>query len=732
MIARWKALGWSLLILLSTAGMAHGQQQSPADQEIAQAIARGVDFLKASQDPDGYWNDPEQQSHRLGVTALAGLALLENGVARDASEITKARAVVSKLARESDQTYDLVLAILFLARAQQGSRGEADALIKTLGHRLSLGDHAGSWDYTVPREEPESRSTPSRSRRAEARKAARRSQSLWSQGDNSNTQFALLGLWAAGRHGFDPDEALESIDYHFRSTQLDDGHWGYRQGMPGSEAMSCAGLMGLAIAASRPSLAERQTARARGAALAADPAFIKALSAVSRDARRAGPHSEIYYLWSLERVCVALGLLSLDGFDWYAHGARILVDRQENDGSWRNDRWGGRFPGTCLALLFLRKANLAFEIDRVLRLPKPGSGTDLVATTAARDPQDPAGPTTPVAPDTMPPPPTPAEPAGEAGKDDVRVVVTGASEQSFPKISVQFEVKRPDGSFLLDAGRDDFRVTEDGRDVDVVEFQAPRTKESIPTTLVLVVDRSKSMEEEDRIGGLKRAVASFLEKLPEGSKVAVIAFGSEIHRLSLFTTDRGRIKKAVDALEPDGSTCFYDAVADALELLKAESGRRAVLALTDGEDTSSQSANLESVIASARRLGLPVYTLGLGSEDEIESADLRRLATSTRGQYYPARSADQLRAIYEQIAERIRSSYTLLYQSEHPVPDGTLRPIRISYRGSRAVGEAAVFIPGMVVPAGGWSPLFLGLVAALTTLVVLPGKLARRSKAHSG
>ena len=435
-------------------------------------------------------------------------------------------------------------------------------------------------------------------------------------------------------------------------------------------------------------------------------------------------------MWSLERVCVALGLLSLDGFDWYAHGARILVDRQENDGSWRNDRWGGRFPGTSLALLFLRKANLAFEIDRVLRLPKPGSETELVATTAMR----PSGPraSTPVAADPVPPPPTPAEPAGEAGKDDVRVVVTGASEQSFPKISVQFEVKRPDGSFLLDAGRDDFRVTEDGRDVDVVEFQAPRTKELIPTTLVLVVDRSKSMEEEDRIGGLKRAVASFLEKLPEGSQIAVIAFGSEIHRLSLFTTDRGRIKTAVDALEPDGSTCFYDAVADALELLKAESGRRAVLALTDGEDTSSQSANLESVIASARRLGLPVYTLGLGSEDEIEGADLRRLATSTRGQYYPARNADQLREIYEQIAERIRSSYTLLYQSEHTVPDGTLRPIQIAYRGSQAVGKAAVFIPGMVVPAGGWSPLFLGMVTALTVLVVLPGKLTRRNKAHLG
>jgi hypothetical protein len=187
MIAQWRALAGSVLVLLATAGTVHGQQESPGDQEIARAIARGVDFLKTSQDSNGYWNDPEQQGHRLGVTALAGLALLENGVARDASEITKARAVVSTLAKESDQTYDLVLAILFLARAQQGSRGEADALIQTLGRRLAVGGHAGSWDYGVPREEPESRATPGRARRKDNRKAGRRSQPLSSEGDNSNT-----------------------------------------------------------------------------------------------------------------------------------------------------------------------------------------------------------------------------------------------------------------------------------------------------------------------------------------------------------------------------------------------------------------------------------------------------------------------------------------------------------------------------------------------------------------
>ncbi len=253
------------------------------------------------------------------------------------------------------------------------------------------------------------------------------------------------------------------------------------------------------------------------------------------------------------------------------------------------------------------------------------------------------------------------------------------------------------------------------------------TSELIPTTLVLVVDRSGSMRNEDRIGGLKRAVAAFLEKLPEGSRVALVSFASEVDRRPAFTTDLARIRGEVDGLEADGSTRFYDAVAMALKILEGESGRRAVLALTDGEDTASSEATLGSVIDSARGLGLPVYTLGLGSEGEIRSQDLRRLADSTRAQYYPARRADQLRAIYEQIAERIGSGYVLTYQTDRTLPDGTLRPIRVSYRGGRSGGEAAVFIPGMVVPAGGWSPLFLGLTALLGTLLFLPSYIIRRT-----
>ena len=315
-----------------------------------------------------------------------------------------------------------------------------------------------------------------------------------------------------------------------------------------------------------------------------------------------------------------------------------------------------------------------------------------------------------------------------AGPDDVKVAVTGTSEQSFPRISVQFEVKRPDGSFLLDAGRDDFRVTEEGRPVDVVDFRAPLTTEAIPTTVVLVVDRSLSMEEENRIGGLKKAVHSFLEKLPDGSRVAVIAFGSEVDRLCTFTTDRGQIKTAVDALEPAGATRFYDAVAEALEMLDHEPGRRAVLALTDGEDTFSQSASLESVDRDREPDRAPGFYVGTGLQGGDRGARTfvvwrsRRAGSITR----PVMPISSARS-YEQIAERLTASYTLIYQTDRKIPDGTLRPSALIYRAmTRSAGETAVFIPGMVVPSPGWSRLFLFLLLTLGVLFALPSLLTRR------
>jgi len=325
--------------------------------------------------------------------------------------------------------------------------------------------------------------------------------------------------------------------------------------------------------------------------------------------------------------------------------------------------------------------------------------------------------------------PMKAAPPEDGAENDV--VVTAASDAKFPEITVEFEIKRPNGSFLLDATREDIRVTEEDQPVKILGFEAPVTTERHPTTVALVVDRSLSMLQENRIGALKRAVLTFVNGLPAGSRVAVVAFGSDVEVICPFTEDIQEVTLAVTALQPMGATRFYDAVAEALELIGGESGRRVVLALTDGEDNSSRFANIDSVILGARRIGLPVHTLGLGSEDEIRSDDLRHLATETRGQYYPARDVGQLKFIYEQIAKRLSSSYTLSYRSDRPLPDGTLRPVRVYYRASKKSGETAVFVPGMVVPAGGWPKLFLLLVAFLVGLSAVPGWLTRRGNTRT-
>lgn len=691
----------SLVFLGSSPALAY---DGPSDDEVAKSIARGIEFLRDQQAPSGSWQFSFSQDHELGMTALAGLALMENGVPVTDPAVERAARVVRRLSAESNQTYDISLAILFLARAQLDSERSEDERISSLADRLARGGNAGEWGYFVPLGEDDG-----------APPSARRMRRMFGNqgpGDNSNTQFALLGLWAASRHGFDANDALEAIDTHFRKTQTREGHWGYRPGMLPGNAMTCAGLMGLAISSARPKLAERQTARARGTALAADPQFAEALNAVGRDARGLNRSSDIYYLWSLERVCVALGLRELEGFDWYAAGARDLLARQEGDGSWPDQPWG-KLPNTCLALLFLRKANLAFELDRVLKLP--GS---------AKPVKDDGGPTKPSD--------EPVDPPAAAQVDgDAQVIVTSVSEK-FPEVSLEFEVKRPDGSFVLDARAGDFRVTESGQGVSILGLQSPTSTEAKPITVVLVVDRSWSMKEEDRIGGMKHAVATFLNGLPAGSRVALIAFGSEVKVARPFTSDVKEVEAAVNAVTPGGLTRYYEAVAKALELIENESGRRAVLALTDGEDTSSKSASLESVVLAARRIGVPVHTLGLGSEDEIESDSLKKLATATRGQYYPARRADELRTIYEEIASRLKASYTLTYRTAQKLPDGTLRPVRVYYRAARQAGETAVFIPGMVVPESGWSSLFLVLLLLLAGVAVLPGRLGAWRARHAG
>lgn len=185
--------------------------------------------------------------------------------------------------------------------------------------------------------------------------------------DNSNTQFATLGLWAAGRHGVPMERALARLAERFQVSQGQDGGWIYyygRGGAPLSQpAMTGAGLLGVAVGHGLTAGLKGQDAGAVGG----DPVVENGMKALARHIgqERGGPAANKYFLWSVERVGMLYNRPAIDGKEWYPWGADILIKSQQTHGGWA----GGSYPGanptsdTCFALLFLKRANLAKDLS---------------------------------------------------------------------------------------------------------------------------------------------------------------------------------------------------------------------------------------------------------------------------------------------------------------------------------------------------------------------------------
>jgi hypothetical protein len=194
--------------------------------------------------------------------------------------------------------------------------------------------------------------------------------------NNSTTQFAVLGLWAAQRHHLPLERALALVVQRFRVSQFPDGGWTYfylrNAGLPRSPSMTGAGLLGLAVghgltADSLPA-AEREK-------VANDPKIEAALKFLSEPigkplVKKATSESapNLYLLWTVERVGVLYNLRSIHGKEWYSWGAAELLAQQESDGSWDCRGYKGATPitDTCFALLFLKRANLSKDLSRKL------------------------------------------------------------------------------------------------------------------------------------------------------------------------------------------------------------------------------------------------------------------------------------------------------------------------------------------------------------------------------
>jgi hypothetical protein len=396
------------------------------DKVLDKAVARGVAALKELQRGDGTWDRPNHMDRpeRVGATALAGLTLLECGVSPDDKSVSRAADVVRRAGVRLRFTYGLALSILFLDRL--GDPGDV-RLIESMTLRLLAGQSPqGGWSYTCPdpgddearrltellgRREPptEGRTAPKEEGRVKEQpkrtvkdlppeiqnqlplinRAVVANDGI-GRDDNSNTQFAVLALWIGRRYGFPVEEALKRVDARFRTTQHGDGGWTYLplHNEPGARhldqstaTMTAAGLLALAVAhgveaemkdgKGRPDPAKDRNLKAGLVALGT--AIGHPVGKKGGPVQLIGGGRAYYFLWSLERVAVALDLETIGGKNWYEWGAEVLLANQRPDGTWQAEYAQGGVD-TCFALLFLRRANFARDLTSHFRgkLQDPG------------------------------------------------------------------------------------------------------------------------------------------------------------------------------------------------------------------------------------------------------------------------------------------------------------------------------------------------------------------------
>jgi hypothetical protein len=204
--------------------------------------------------------------------------------------------------------------------------------------------------------------------------------------DNSNTQFAILAVWTARRHQVPVDRTLELIAKRFRISQNLDGNWDYHFFNGGSNthrpAMTCVGLLGLAVGYGIPVDGTIKNPPRWALKKPEEDPIVKAgLQALSRQVGQPSEQwdlrqpANLYLLWSIERVGMLYKLKTIQDKPWYRWGAEILVGNQHPDGNWNLPKgYHGHSItiDTCLALLFLKKANLAEDLTRAVAFtPKP-------------------------------------------------------------------------------------------------------------------------------------------------------------------------------------------------------------------------------------------------------------------------------------------------------------------------------------------------------------------------
>jgi VWFA-related protein len=220
----------------------------------------------------------------------------------------------------------------------------------------------------------------------------------------------------------------------------------------------------------------------------------------------------------------------------------------------------------------------------------------------------------------------------------------------------------------------DFHVFEDGVEQTISHFSL---HQDMPVRLGLVIDTSGSMEE--TLPTVQKVVMGFLRDLLRPRDRAFIeTFSDQPDVLASFTADFATLENALLSLFADRATALYDSVIVGLFQFSGVRGRKAIVVLTDGEDTASKN-EFQDVVGYAQRSGVTIYTIGvdLPATKVVSRWQLSKLAQITGGQAFYISDRSELDRIYAEIDRELRTQYLLAYTSNSEKPPDQLRKIKV-------------------------------------------------------
>ncbi len=295
-------------------------------------------------------------------------------------------------------------------------------------------------------------------------------------------------------------------------------------------------------------------------------------------------------------------------------------------------------------------------------------------------------------------------------------------------VTLPVTVRDKHGKIVTNLTKDDFSLEEDGKPQSIRYFNQ---ETNLPLTVGLLVDTS--MSERDNLDKERAASRTFLDQMitRPTDRAFVIHFDRQVELLQDLTSDHGKLERAVGEIDSTSAvqstptsdqdsggthtrrgagTLLYDAIFLACdELMKKQTGRKAIVVLTDGEDRGSQET-LNSAIESAQRSETVVYTIYYGGHEDHDRGFqgagpddngypgggypgrrypggypgggypgggryprgsqqtrpdgkkiLQRIAQETGGRYFEVKKKDSVDDVYAAIAEELRTQYMLGY-----------------------------------------------------------------------